>query len=252
MASELDPAELVGSVADERLLDAEIANLPGSVGRPEGIPPSKTRGRLVGVGATLTGVTLIGGLALMLVGVIVAISGGIGVVAIVAIVLGLVLVATHWGWVHVAEATADAIEARRDSEITARRRSWLDLIEPYTRYEVTTDVGEDGSITISRVRYRPVRTGERRFTFKREIEHTEVHSGEESGAAITERAELLRRQAAADTERERLHFEAAHGAYQEALLAEGSEREQLEARRAESRALSERINTNLRDPPLTE
>lgn len=252
MASELDPAELVGSVADERLLDEEIANLPRSVGRPEAIPPSKTRGRLVGVGATLTGVTLIGGIALVLAGVIVAIGGGIGVVAIVAIVLGLILAATHWGWVHVAEATADAIEARRNSEITARRRRWLDRLEPYTRHEVTTDVGEDGSITISRVRYRPVRTGDRRFTFKREIEHSEVHSGEESGAVITERAELLRRQASADTERERVHFETAHDAYQKELLAEGSEREQLEARRAESQALSERINTNLRDPPLTE
>ena len=251
MASELDPAELVGRVADERLLDAEIANLPSSVGRPEAVPPSKTRGRIVGVGATLTGVTLIGGITLVLMGVVVAVSGGIGAVAIVAIVLGLILAATHWGWVHVAEATADAIEARRDSEITARRRHWLDMIEPYTHYEVATDVGEDGSITISRVRYRPVGSGERRFTFEREVEHSEVHSGDESGAAITERAELLRRQAAADTEREREGFEAAHDAYQAALLAEGSEREQQEARRAESRALSERINSNLRDPPLT-
>jgi hypothetical protein len=251
MASELDPDELVGCVADERLLADDAGNLPLAVGRPETIPPSRTRGRLVGVGATLTGVTLVGGIALILLGVIAAISGGVGAVAVVAGVIGIVLVATHWGWVHVAEATADAIEARRDHEIAARRRRWLQTIEPYTRYEVTTDVGDDGSIKINRVRYRPVRTGERGFTFLRDIEHSEVHSGEESGAAIAERAELLRRRAAADTEHQRQRFEAAHDAYQAAQLAEGGEREQREALRAESQALSERINTNLRDPPLT-
>jgi hypothetical protein len=243
--------ELVGCVADDRLLDEDLANLPLGVGRPATIPPSRIRGRLVGVGATLTGATLIGGIALIVLGVVVAVAGGISLGVVAALVIGAILTATHWGWVHVAEATADAIEARRDSEITVRRRRWLETIEPYTRYEIETDVGDDGSITIDRVRYRPVRTGERRFTFTREIEHRDVHSGDEPGAAITERAELLRRQAAADTERERERFEAAHDAYQKALLAEGSEREQVEARRAESKALSERINSNLRDPPLT-
>ena len=35
-----------------------------------------------------------------------------------------------------------------------------------------------------------------------------MHSGDEPAAVVTERAELLRRQAALDTEREREHFEA--------------------------------------------
>lgn len=246
--------ELVRCVADERLLSQDLANLPPDVGRPETIPPSRTRGRLVGVGATLTGVTLVGGLGLIVLGIVLAVGADRGRLAVIALVLGVILVATHWGWVHVAEATANALDSRRESELAARHRRWLDTIEPYTRFEVTTEVADDGSITIKRVRYLPVRASERAstFTFSREIERSEVHSGEEPGAAITERAEFLRRQAAADTQRERDDFETRSAAHQAALLAEGNEREQLEARRAESQALSERINSNLRDPPLTE
>jgi hypothetical protein len=102
------------------------------------------------------------------------------------------------------------------------------------------------------VRYRPVRHSERTFTFVREIAGHEVHPGAEPAATVAERAELLRRAAAADTERERARFEAAHDAYQRALLANEDEEQRLAAARAESEALSERINTNLRDPPLIE
>jgi hypothetical protein len=245
-------AELVGRKADERLLAEDLASLPEAVGRPEAIPPSRTRGRLVGIGATLTGITLLGGIGLIVLGAVEVIASGFTVLAIAALALGIAFVGTHWGWVHVAEVTADSIESRRNSEIIARRRHWLATIQPYTRYEVSTNVEDDGSISIIRVRHRPVLSGERGFTFVREVCDREVHSGEEPGAVVAERAELLRREAALDTERERERFEIASDAYEMALLGSTDERQRIAAVRAASEALSERINANLRDPPLVE
>jgi hypothetical protein len=166
--------------------------------------------------------------------------------------VGIVLISTHWGWVHVAELTGNAIENRRNSGALDRQRLWLERIEPYTRYEVTTTVDEDGSIRVVRTRYQPERTGERRFTFTASIEREEVHPADEPGAAVTERAELLRREAAADTERERERFRIASDAYETALLSAGDESQRQAARRAASEALSEQINANLREPPLVE
>lgn len=252
MTREESPVDLVGREADERLLSEDLAQLPEAVGRPEVLPQSPARGRLVGTGATLTGVTLLGGIALIVLGVVVAVSSGFGAAAIAALAAGIVLVSTHWGWVHVAEGTADALDARRNRALLTRRRRWLSSIQPYTSWEVSTTVGDDGSITIVTMRHRPIRLGERGFTFSREIVAREVHSGDEPAAGVAERAELLRRQAAADTERERELFTAADDAYQGALLAHADEQERIEAVRAASEALSERINSNLRDPPLTE
>lgn len=247
-----DEAELVDRVADEKLLGEDMANLPEAVGRPQPIPPSQTRRRLVGIGATLTGVTLIGGVALIIFGVLEAVVSGFGLLGIGALALGAALLGTHWGWVHVAEATADALEGRRNREVLGARRLWLETIKPYTRYEVSTSVRDDGSISIVHVRHRPVRSGDRGFTFAREIVNEELHSGDEPSAAVAERAELMRRQAAADTELERRRFEIAADAYQTAMLDKGDEQQRLAARRAASEALSEQINSNLRDPPLVE
>ena len=69
---------------------------------------------------------------------------------------------------------------------------------------------------------------------------------------MAERAELLRREAAADTDRERQRYEVAADAYETALLNADDEQERRAARRAASEALSQQINANLRDPPLTE
>jgi hypothetical protein len=113
-------------------------------------------------------------------------------------------------------------------------------------------VADDGSICIVRSRFRPVRHGGRGFTFVREVESEEVHSAEAPAAEVTDRAEQLRREAARVTERERERYEVAAGAYEMALLHAGDEQERLAARRAASAALSERINANLRDPPLIE
>jgi hypothetical protein len=252
MAHGSNPAELVDRNADDRLLDEDLASLPEAVGRPEPIPPSRTRGRLVGLGATLTGITLLSGVGLLIFGVIEALSGGFNALDLAALVVGCVFVATHWGWVHVAEAAADSIEGRRNGELLARRRQWLATIKPYTRYEVTTNVADDGSITIVRVCHRPIATGDRGFSFIREVMDREVHSGEEPSAVVAERAELLRRQAAQDTERERERFEVASDAYETAMLGRSDERQRIAAVRAASEALSEQINSNLRDPPLVE
>lgn len=252
MTTDAELTQLVGRSPDERLLDDRADLLPEGVGRPAALPQSRIRGRLVGIGATLTGLSLLGGAALAVFGVVELIAADLGAVGILALVLGVLLAGTHWGWVHVAEVTADSIEARDQRAAVADRTAWLGRIEPHARWEVGTAVKDDGSIVISRVRYQPVLTGERHFSFEREQELSERHSGDEPGAAVTERAELLRRQAAADTERERLRYRTAADAYESAMLERDDEAQRIAARRAASEALSERINCNLRDPPLVE
>ena len=252
MAPEADFAELIGREPDARLLGADLDQLPAAVGRPEAVPPSPARRRVVAIGATLTGVTLILGTVLVLFGAIDGIATGFGTGSVLALIVGSVLVATHWGWVHVAEITGQSLERRGSREVLDRRQSWLGAIEPYTRWEVATSTDDDGSIAIVTTRHRPVVCGERTFTFVKETVSEERHSGEQRAAVVAERAELLRRQAATDTERERRRHEAAHDAYERARLADADEQERLEAVRAASRALSEQINTNLREPPLAE
>ncbi len=252
MSQEPDPAQLLGRTGDERLLEDDGRSLPESMGRPPAFPVTRARSTIVALGATLTGVTLIGGILLTVLGVVAAISSGFGALAWIAIILGVVMVSTHWGWVHVAEFTANSIEAKRHGEIERARFDWLRGLEPYTHYEVITNVAGDGSLTIATVRHRPVETAPGHFTFVREVVDPERHSDEEPAAQITERAEQRRREAALMTQRERARFEAALDDQQRLLLARQDEEEQLRARRVTSEALAEQINTNLRDPPLTE
>ncbi len=248
-ASGGDPLELAGRIADERLL-SEAASLPAEIVRPSAPTASSQRRWIVGTGATLTGVTLIGGLALIVAGIVEMISNGVGGLGLAAAIVGLVLVATHWGWVHVAEATATALEGHRERDLLADRHRWLEAIEPYTRYEVSTEVGEYGAITITRRRHEPRPAGEGRFTFVTEIEQAETHSADEPGAAVAERAEALRRQAALDTDHERRRYEAVVSERQTEHLRREQEERARDASRAESQALSEGINANLRDPPF--
>lgn len=251
VAHDSDLEDLLGRVADERLV-LEQQRLPEAVGRPAPIVPSDARRWVVGLGATLTGVTLVGGLALLVAGLIAMISSGVGALSVVAVAVGALLVATHWGWVHVAEMTATGLEGRRDRLVLEQRQHWLEAIEPYTRYEVTTDVGEDGAITILRTRHKPVASGEGRFTFATEVDHSEVHAAEEPGAVVAERAEALRREAALDTERERQRYEQIAGEREVQHIRREQELRLREALRAESQALSEQLNAKLRDPPLGE
>lgn len=243
--------ELLGRIADEHLL-SEHSALPAALGRPAPIVPSQGRRWIVGVGATLTGVTLVAGIALIVAAVVGIIASGFGALEVIALVVGIVLVATHWGWVHVAEFTAMTLEGRQERAVLERGGRWLAAIEPYTRYEVSTHVGEDGAITIARTRHRPVPSGEGRFKFVADVQHSEVHSPDEPGAVVAERAEGLRRQAALDTERERQRWSELVGERETEQMRRDQEERLKEALRAESQALSERINANLRDPPLGE
>jgi hypothetical protein len=252
MAREVDPVEMLGREPDERLLGDDLAHLPEAVGRPDPLVPSAARGRIVAVGAALTGITLLGGLALMGLGIAEAVTGGVAGLSLVALVVGLALVLTHWGWVHVAEATAQSLDARHNRTALERGRRWAQGIEPYPRWEVTTTVEDDGAITILEVCHRPVPAGARTYTFTREVISREIHSGEEPAAQVSERAELLRRQAAAATAAERDRYGTARDAYERTLMERDDEQQRRAALRAASEALSEQINAHLRDPPLTE
>jgi hypothetical protein len=253
VARETDVAELVGLEPDESLLGEDLGQLPGSVGHPEPIPPpSAARRRRVALGATLTGVTLVVGVVLTAFGAVDGFATAFDPTSIAALLLGIALISTHWGWVHMAELSASRLDVRRNAPVRDRRRAWLGTIEPYARWEVSTSTGEDGSISIVTVRYRPVASGEGKFTFVREEVARELRSGDEPAAAVTERAELLRRQAALDTAQERERYAVAHDADERARIAHADEQERLAAVRAASEALSERINSNLRDPPLVE
>ncbi|MBV8219018.1 MAG: hypothetical protein JO325_11185 [Solirubrobacterales bacterium] len=252
MTENISPADLVGREPDPRLLSEDLENLPDVVGRPETFVPSGARRRIVGTGATLTAASLIIGSLLVVLGLIDAIASGIDGLSIAILVVGAVLVVTHWGWVHVAEITANSLEGRGNAVVEDRRHQWLATIEPYTHFEIYTRVEEDGAITIYRVAHRPVTSGARRFTFERDTEYEEVHSPDEPAAEVTERAELLRREAAQDTERERERYQIAADAYEAVLLDNADEQQRRLAQRAASEALSRQINTNLRDPPLIE
>lgn len=252
MGQESNPAEFVGFEPDERLLGEDLDKLPAAAGRPEIVPRSRAHGGIVGAGATLTAASLVIGVLLVLLGVVDAITSGIDAAPIVAVVLGAILISTHWGWVHVAELTANSLEGRSNVEVVDQRRHWLASIEPYTRYEVSTEVQDDGSIAIYTVRHRPVQAGETHFTFVQEIQHRELHPADEPAATVAERAEILRNEAAIVTERERERYQIAADAYESALLDDADEQQRLLAQRAASEALSEQINSNLRDPPLVE
>jgi hypothetical protein len=242
---------LIGRTPDPALLSDPYGLLPDDVGRPEPLPKDRTHERLVAVGVTLTGASLIGGSVLALAGAGVMIADG-SALGVIALILGVLLVATHWGWVHFAEIGATRLDARRHGEVIERREDWLARVEPYTRFTVATRVRDDGAIVIERVAHIPKIVGERLFSFERYVARREVHSGEESGVLVTERAEELRREAALDTQRERDRFEAARDALQQAALEDADEAERLAVVKAASQALSDQINRHLQEPPLIE
>lgn len=250
MSTDAELAELVGRRADARLLGAGHELLPDEVGRPPAIVRDPRRAPVVAVGATLTGLSLVGGLALLIAGVVMLITGSSAGTWAPLLVLGGALVGTHWGWVHVAEFSATRLESSHQRGPLAAQQEWLEAIEPYTRWTVRSDVEDDGTIAIERYCHRPVPVGADRFTFERELEGRDLLDPDSPGALVAERAELVRRQAASDTDRERLRYEAALAAWREAALRHEDERERRSAARAASQALSDSINRNLREPPL--
>jgi hypothetical protein len=201
---------------------------------------------------TLTGVTLMLGVVLTGFGAVDGFASGFDVYSLLALILGIILVSTHWGWVHVAEATANHRQGQGEAAQLELSGSWLAGVSPHCRHEVTTTAGEDGSITIVERRYIPVPVGDDAFTFRSEITADEEHPADAPSAVVAERAELLRHRAAAATAYERQLYEAAAEAYERSRLRAEDEAERRAAARAASEVLAERINANLRDPPLTE
>src|SRR3954447_16356303 len=87
----------LGLRPDPRLLDEDLANLPEAEQRHEPVVMTHTHDRLAAAGSLLTGATLILGAALLLYGGGMALLGGGGGFDVVLAVIGILLVATHWG-----------------------------------------------------------------------------------------------------------------------------------------------------------
>jgi hypothetical protein len=245
-----DLLAFLGIPPDPRLLDEDLVDLPAAEQRRESPVSTRRHDRLVVAGSALTGVSLVGGLALLLwAGWRLLFDGG-GTLDGVFAAIGFLLAATHWGWVHVAEYVGVSIDARHTGQIEARRQRWLAAIEPYPRFSVLTSVGDDGTTRVQRLLHRPVLTDRRTFTFVRrqDIEHR--HGIDASAEAIAADVEEMRRGARLQTDRMRELWEAASTSYSAALLDAHDDEERRAARRAAAVALSEHINASLLDAPV--
>jgi hypothetical protein len=140
----------LGVKPDPRLLDDDQVNLPPTEQYRETRISTERHERLVTAGSVLTGVSLIGGLALLLWGGLRLLFDGGGAFDAVLAGAGLVLAATHWGWVHLAEYAGLTIDARQAHEIEDQQGLWLATIAPYPRFSVATSVGADGKTRVQR------------------------------------------------------------------------------------------------------
>ncbi len=251
-----DPSEgllaFLGFVPDQRLLDKDAGNLPAAEQYHELAVVTRKHDRLVAVGSLLTGVTLIGGAAIALYGCLDVLLNGGGAFGVAVAAIGILLVATHWGWVHVAEYLGVAIDERAHRAQDTRRQDWLTAIEPYPRFSVSTVVLDDASTRIDRVLHRPVVTTKGTFTFVREPEAQKTYDADAPAQLIAGSVEELRRETRIETDRIRDLWEAASSAYTAALASADDDRQRLAAQRAAAIALSEHINGSLREPPLVE
>jgi hypothetical protein len=244
---------LLGIAPDGRLLSEDLGNLPDAeqLREPPALP-SPQHNRLVAAGSVLTGATLIGGVVVALFGGWELLFQSGGVFAAIMALVGILLVGTHWGWVHVAEYVGLAIDDRRDRAADQRRRDWLAGIQPYPRFSVTTSVLDDASTRVERILHRPVLTAQNTFTFVRETDTEETYDAQTPAATIAAAVETMRRQARLETDRIRDNWEAASTAYDAAMLSARDDQERLAAQRAAATALSEHINASLLEPPLVE
>ncbi len=242
----------LGVPADRRLLDEDLANLPDAEQRREPVISTQQHDRLVAAGSLATGATLIGGGALLLYGGWQFLFGGGGAVDAILALIGLLLVATHWGWVHVAEYIGLTIDGRKQSAADERRQEWLATIEPYPRFSVSTSVLDDASTRVERVLHQPVLTPQHTFTFVREPDAEKTFDADASAEVIATAVETMRRQARLETDHLRELWEAASSAYAGALLGAEDDQQRLVAQRAAAMALSEHINASLLEPPLVE
>ena len=242
----------LGVDPDPGLLDDDRSSLPPTEPPPEPAAPSRRHGRLVAAGSTLTGVTLIGGLALLIYGAAELLFNGGGAFDAAVAVIGLVLAATHWGWVHVAEYLGLTIDAREQRATDERRQAWLAGIEPYPRYTVSTSVLADASIRIERVLYRPTHTAAHTFTFVRETDTETTYDAHTPAEVVATTVESMRRQARLDTDRLNELWEVASTSYAARLADHADDQQRLDAERAAATALSEHINASLLEPPVIE
>ena len=173
----------LGVPADRRLLNEDLSNLPEAEQRREPEIATEKHDRLVAAGSLLTGVSLIGGAALALYGGWQALFNGGGAVDAVVALIGILLVATHWGWVHVAEYVGLTIDEHQQRANDERARAWLAAIQPYPRFSVSTSVLDDASTRVERVVHRPVLTSQHTFTFVRETDAEATYDADASAAA---------------------------------------------------------------------
>jgi hypothetical protein len=242
----------LGVPADRRLLGEDLGTLPDAEQHHDLAILTHKHDRLVTAGSVLTGATLIGGAAMLLYGGWQALLNGGGAVDVVLAVIGILLVGTHWGWVHVAEYVGLTIDERHQHAADARNQAWLETIQPYPRFSVSTSVLSDASTRVERVLHRPRLTPAHTFTFVRETQAEKTYDADTPAEVIATDVETMRRQARLETDRFHELWEAASGAYEAALLSADDDQQRLAAERAAATALSEHINASLREPPLVE
>lgn len=242
----------LGTKADRRLLGEDLANLPEAEQRREPVVVTHTHGRLVAAGSVLTGATLIVGGAMLLYGGGELLFGGGGAAAAIVALIGILLVATHWGWVHVAEYAGVVIDDRLRQTAEVGQSDWLATIQPYPRFSVSTTVLNDASTRIQRFRHEPVLVTPRTFTFARHADIEQTYDADAPAEVIAAAAETMRHQARLQTDRLHGDWEAASSAYEAAVLDADDDQQRLIAQRAAATALSEHINASLLEPPLVE
>jgi hypothetical protein len=242
----------LGVPADRRLLVQDIDNLPVAEQRRPATISTHKHDRLVAAGSSMTAATLIVGALMTLYGGAQALLNSGGAVDVVVAVIGVLLVLTHWGWVHVAEYVGLTIDDRQERANDDRERAWLESVQPYPRFSVSTSVLDDASTRIKRVLHRPVLTEQNTFTFVREADAEQVYDADVSAEVIAATVETMRRQARLETDRLRELWEAASTAYDATMLSADDDQQRLAAQRAAATALSEHINASLLEPPLVE
>ncbi len=242
----------LGVPADPELLSEDLDGLPEAALRPVSVVVTDTHNRLVTAGSVMTAATLIGGVLLAIYGGEQLVAGGGGAVAVALGVVGLLLVGTHWGWVHVAEYVGLGLDERQEHGHREREQGWLATVSPYARFTIRTTVMADASIAVERVTYKPVPTSRHTFTFDRVTEAAATFDPDTPAHVIADRVETLRREARLETDRLSGLWDAASSAYDAALLDADDDQQQLAARRAAAVALSQHINASLLEPPLVE
>jgi hypothetical protein len=184
----------LGVPADRRLLNEDLSNLPEVEQRREPEIATQKHDRLVAAGSLLTGVSLVGGAGMALYGGWQVLLGGGGALAAVVAVVGILLVATHWGWVHVAEYVGVTIDEHQQHANDERARAWLAAIAPYPRFSVSTSVLDDASTRVERVLHQPVLTERDTFTFVRETAAEKTYDAHASAEVIATTVETMRRE----------------------------------------------------------